>query len=132
MWTSKSGSCSSIALIKPGKLAMSRSWKSFIVPWALMTNRKSIFPSHPSGFGGPKSGKPVLEVPSVSVPLLLLLVEFVDVDDELSAGISLDELLVDDSDSAAAAVALVGMPAENPVSERGPPQATRAPVRVRH
>lgn len=72
----------------------------------------------------------MLEVPSSGV--LLLSEDVVDDDDELSAGGSLDEELpLDDSDSAAVAVALVGMPLENPVSECGPPQAARMPARVK-
>jgi hypothetical protein len=41
-----------------GKLARSRSWAYFIVPPALMTNRKSIRPSHPADPGRRSRGCP--------------------------------------------------------------------------
>jgi hypothetical protein len=103
MWTSKSASCSLIASMKPGKLARSRSCFGFIVPWALMTNRKSILPSQPAGCCGPKSGMPM----SHTTPSLVELVLVDDVEEvelELSAADPLDDdpAAVDSADPAVA------------------------------
>jgi hypothetical protein len=73
-----------------------------------------------------------MSIPAVPVsPAVLLVADPVEVEVESSAGSPLDdELPVDDSDSAAEAP--VGMLLENPVSERGPPQATRMAAKVKH
>jgi hypothetical protein len=63
----------------------------------------------------------------------LLVEEPPDVEVESSDGSPLvEELLPDDPDSSAVTEALVGMPVENPVSERGPPQAARTHGRRRY
>jgi hypothetical protein len=103
MWTSKSGSCSSIAPMKPGKLARSRSCcvlhralaaddEQEVDPpvatrWVRIAEVRDVHPA-----------VPVLKLP------LLLVADPVDVEVESSAGSPLDEELpVDDSDSAAVA-----------------------------
>jgi hypothetical protein len=89
--------------MKPGKLARSRSCFGFIVPAALMTKRKSIFPSQPAGCGGPKSGMPMSHVmPSLLNPVLAE--EDVDDELELSSDPLEDDAAVEPSDSAGTVV----------------------------
>jgi hypothetical protein len=126
MWTSKSGSWSSIAAMKPGKLARSRSCFFFIVASALMTKRKSILPWQPMGCCGPKSGMAMSRTGELSA----VEPELVDVEDEVddpsASAVEVDEepdteLL----DPAGPIVTVDPIPLENPVEPALPPQEAR-------
>jgi hypothetical protein len=116
--------------MKPGKLARSRSCFGFIVPAALMTNRKSIFPSQPAGCGGPKSGMPMSHVmPSLLDPVLAE--EDVDDELELSSDPLEDDAAVEPSDSAGTVVTPGWVTPPKLDAPDPPPQAERTLVSAR-